>query len=77
MPSVRCHGADLYFEDEGTGPPVLLLHGVMAGLRFFEPQLSTLPADHRTVALDYRGHGRSLEEPDRFSRTVGEFAASP
>jgi pimeloyl-ACP methyl ester carboxylesterase len=72
MPTVRCHGADLYFEDEGTGPPILFLHGVMTGLRFFEPQLSTLSADHRTVALDYRGHGRS--EKTETGHAVSQYA---
>ena len=58
MPYERCNGVDLYYEDEGDGRPVVYLPGAMAGLRFFQHQLSP-SADHRAVALDYRGHGRS------------------
>jgi pimeloyl-ACP methyl ester carboxylesterase len=55
----RCNGAELYFEDEGEGTPVVFLPGVMTGVRFFAPQLAALSDDFRTVAFDYRSHGRS------------------
>ncbi|MFC4247144.1 alpha/beta fold hydrolase [Natribaculum luteum] len=72
MPYVQCNGADLYFEDEGTGDPIVLLHGVMAGLRFFEPQLANLSADYRPIALDFRGHGRSSKTD--LGHTVPQYA---
>ena len=59
MPVVQCNGANLYYEEQGTGPPIVFLHGAFAGLRFFEPQLVGLSDKFRTVALDFRGHGRS------------------
>lgn len=45
---------------DGDGPPVLALHGWMAtaDVNFF-PLYRTL-ADHRLVAVDHRGHGRSF-----------------
>lgn len=59
MPTLECNGATLYYEEYGTGPSIVFLHGVMAGLRFFEAQLSGLSDEYRTVAFDFRGHGRS------------------
>ncbi|HKJ57985.1 MAG TPA: alpha/beta hydrolase [Halobacteriales archaeon] len=72
MPTVQCNGADLYYEDRGEGRPVVFLHGVMAGLRYFEPQLSGLSDGYRTLALDFRGHGRS-EKMD-LGHTVPQYA---
>jgi len=67
----QCNGVALYYEDEGEGRPVVYLHGVLAGLRFFQHQLSP-SVDHRAVALDYRGHGRS-ETPET-GHTVPQYA---
>ncbi|RQG92343.1 alpha/beta fold hydrolase [Natrarchaeobius chitinivorans] len=72
MPYVQCNGADLYYEDHGEGPPIIFLHGVMCGLRFFEPQLAGLSNEYRTVAVDFRGHGRS--EKIEVGHTVAQYA---
>jgi pimeloyl-ACP methyl ester carboxylesterase len=48
----------LAFEDTGTGPPVVLLHGLTCHLGYWRrvtPHLGGL----RVVALDFRGHGLS------------------
>ena len=71
MPYERCNGVELYYEDAGEGRPVVYLHGAMAGLRFFQHQVSP-SADHRAVALDYRGHGRSAT-PET-GHTVPQYA---
>lgn len=42
MPVIPCNGANLYYEVHGEGQPIVFLHGVWAGIRFFEPQLSGL-----------------------------------
>lgn len=72
MPYIRCNGADLYYEDRGEGTPILFLHGVMASHRFFEPQLAELSSTYRTVAVDFRGHGRS--EKTELGHTVAQYA---
>ena len=63
MPVCQCNGADLYYEDDGDGRPILFLHGAAMGLRTFEPQLRGLSDDYRTLAFDFRGHGRSEKTP--------------
>ena len=49
----------LYYEDEGEGPALLLLHGWGTSGRVWQGQLPDLIEDHRVVTLDWRGCGRS------------------
>ena len=39
MPKLTVNGAELHYEDEGSGPPVVFVHGVWMSGRFFEKQL--------------------------------------
>jgi non-heme chloroperoxidase len=51
---------DLFYEDNGTGRPVVLLHGWPLDSRSWEPQLPALvQAGHRVITYDRRGFGRS------------------
>jgi non-heme chloroperoxidase len=51
---------ELYYEDHGSGPPVVLLAGWPLDSRSWEPQLaSLLEAGHRVILYDRRGFGRS------------------
>jgi non-heme chloroperoxidase len=51
---------DLYYEDNGSGSPVVLLHGWPLDSRSWEPQQPALvQAGHRVIAYDRRGFGRS------------------
>jgi pimeloyl-ACP methyl ester carboxylesterase len=72
MPSIQCNGASLYYEDQGEGQPIIFLHGVMAGIRYFEPQFVGLSDTYRTIAVDFRGHGRS--EKTELGHTVPQYA---
>lgn len=72
MAVLQCNGAALYYEDAGEGAPIVFLHGAWAGLRFFEPQLTALSEEYRTIAFDFRGHGRS--EKTEQGHTVQQYA---
>lgn len=51
---------DLYVTDAGSGPPVVLLHGLTATHRYVVMGSRSLErSGHRVVAFDARGHGRS------------------
>ncbi len=64
MPYAEVNDIRMYYEEEGQGEPLLLLHG---GLGAVDPAVSSswaalLPAlaeRYRTVSLEHRGHGRS------------------
>jgi non-heme chloroperoxidase len=51
---------DLYYEDHGSGPPVVLLSGWPLDSRSWEPQThALLAAGHRVISYDRRGFGKS------------------
>ncbi|MET8999262.1 alpha/beta hydrolase [Amycolatopsis sp. NPDC004169] len=51
---------ELYYEDHGSGHPVVLLAGWPLDSRSWEPQVHPLlEAGHRVIAYDRRGFGRS------------------
>ncbi len=51
---------DLYYEDHGSGPPVVLIHGWPASIASWEKQTAALlDAGYRVVAYDRRGFGSS------------------
>jgi non-heme chloroperoxidase len=51
---------DLYYEDHGSGQPVVLIHGFPLSAAAWEKQVAALlPAGYRTIAYDRRGFGHS------------------
>ncbi|MFD6415176.1 alpha/beta fold hydrolase [Streptomyces sp. NPDC060194] len=53
---------DLYYEDHGTGQPVVLIHGFPLDGRSWERQSAALlDAGHRVITYDRRGFGRSSQ----------------
>ena len=64
MPEVTNDHVTISYEDEGTGPVVLLIHGHTSDRRTWDPVVpSLLDAGLRIVRPDLRGHGRSTR-PD-------------
>lgn len=53
---------DLYYEDHGSGKPVVLIHGFPLSGRSWEKQaLALLRAGHRVITYDRRGFGKSSQ----------------
>jgi pimeloyl-ACP methyl ester carboxylesterase len=51
---------ELYYEDHGSGPPVVLIHGWPLNGDAWEKQIGALlAAGHRVITYDRRGFGRS------------------
>jgi non-heme chloroperoxidase len=52
----------LYYEDHGSGPPVVLIHGYPLSGRAWDKQLPVLmDAGHRVITYDRRGFGKSSQ----------------
>ena len=56
---IRVNGVELSVEAAGAGSPIVFVHGWSMSGRFFQRQLRGLPAGHRVVVPDLRGHGQS------------------
>ncbi|MBV1945710.1 alpha/beta fold hydrolase [Streptomyces sp. BV129] len=58
-------GARLHVEVHGAedAPPVVLSHGWTCSTAFWAAQIEELARDHRVIAYDQRGHGRSPYSP--------------
>lgn len=58
---------EIYYEDHGSGPPVVLLSGWPLDSRSWEPQvLPLLQAGNRVIVYDRRGFGRSSRPIDGY-----------
>jgi pimeloyl-ACP methyl ester carboxylesterase len=56
-----------YFDTGGSGPPVVILHGLAGSATEFFETARALP-EYRTLLVDLRGHGRSTRRPGDLSR---------
>jgi len=59
VPIARLNGVDLFYEEQGTGRPLVLVHGFGVTARFWETTVRALAGRYRTIVYDARGHGRS------------------
>jgi pimeloyl-ACP methyl ester carboxylesterase len=67
MRFVDVRGASIGFEEVGTGPPLVLLHGLPGDSRFWGPQLQEFASDHTVIAWDAPGCGRSPAPADELT----------
>ena len=57
---------ELYYEDHGTGLPVVLIHGYPLSGRAWDKQVPVLLEDgHRVITYDRRGLGKSSQPTTR------------
>lgn len=62
----------------GSGPPLVLIHGLAGSIETWEPLLPLLAAERRTLALDLPGHGQSDKPADKpADKSVHKPAAAP
>ena len=62
----------LYAVQAGKGKPLILLHGNGEDHRYFCNQIPFFAKNHRVIAIDTRGHGKSPRGEAPF--TIGQFA---
>jgi 3-oxoadipate enol-lactonase len=65
MPSVTTNGATLEYIREGSGDPVLLVHGYLFGARWWRPQIDALADRFDVTAVDLRSHLGSETSEDQ------------
>lgn len=62
----------LYYEEKGTGTPLILLHGNGENGDYFRHQIEHFSKEYRVIAIDTRGHGKSPRGTAPF--TMEQFA---
>ncbi|MFN2425481.1 MAG: alpha/beta fold hydrolase [Candidatus Binatia bacterium] len=61
---VTLDGCQVHYVDEGTGPPLLMLHGNPTWSFLYRHLIRELSSRFRCIALDYPGFGLSTARPD-------------
>ena len=60
MPTAQVHGAEIYYEETGSGPPLILSPGGLQGvLSSYQPVRAKLAQAHRVIVYDRRFGGQS------------------
>src|SRR5579862_673633 len=78
MPYADVNGLHLYYEEHGTGPTLVLLHG---GLMTIELNWGiarpALAKRHRVIAVELQGHGRTadIDRPPTFADFAADVVA--
>lgn len=67
-------GAELPYEDRGTGRPVVLLHAGALDLHQWDRHADALARDHRVVRYSGRGYGDATTPQEPFAPTDDLFA---
>jgi pimeloyl-ACP methyl ester carboxylesterase len=72
MPIAHVNGIKLYYEDTGSGLPVIWVHGFSCGIRTWDPQVRALCSAYRVIAYDVRGFGISdaPEDASAYSQSI-------
>src|SRR5438034_3874183 len=58
---VDVNGLHMYYETEGEGRPLVLLHGGLGSSGMFGPVRTALAKGHRVIAPDLQAHGRTAD----------------
>jgi pimeloyl-ACP methyl ester carboxylesterase len=70
-------GIEIAYDDVGSGPSVVLLHGYPFNRSMWRDQVVELQQHHRVIIPDLRGHGESAvtESPATMQRMAGDVAS--
>ncbi|HSL76972.1 MAG TPA: alpha/beta hydrolase [Candidatus Limnocylindrales bacterium] len=67
MPYLDLPQGSIWYEEQGSGDPLVLLHGGAVDSRFFEHNVGPLAEHFRVIATDLWGHGRTADREGPFS----------
>jgi pimeloyl-ACP methyl ester carboxylesterase len=64
---VKANNLNIYYEDHGSGEPVVLLHGGLGSSTRMRPFMPALSKHFRVITPDLRGHGKTNNPSGQFS----------
>lgn len=56
---IKLNGLEVSYHEEGTGNPIVLLHGFCGSKEYWDNLITKLSKSSRVIALDLPGHGES------------------
>jgi pimeloyl-ACP methyl ester carboxylesterase len=70
------NGLDLYYEVDGDGEPLILLHGGVGAIEMFGEVLPLLAEGRQVIAVDLQAHGRTadVDRPMTFEAMADDVA---
>ena len=86
MSAARVNGVELYYELNGSGEPLVLVHGSWGDHHNWDPVVSALAESFRVLAYDRRGHSASerpagqgsvFEDADDLAGLIDELGLGP
>lgn len=67
------NGLQMFYEEYGTGEPLILLHGGTGLSQMWQPHIRSLASHFRVITPDSRGHGRTNNPTGAFGyRTMAD-----
>ena len=75
MPIKSIRGTKYYYKEQGSGTPLVLLHGFTGSGQNWEPFLTDFSRRFRVIVPDILGHGRSASPADPNRHQMAEVAA--
>ncbi len=68
------NGLDIHYSEQGSGDPLVLLHGGLLTIDLtFGPVQAELAKDHRVIGIELQGHGHTADVDREF--TLADLAA--
>jgi len=67
MPKANIGDAEIYYEEHGSGEPLLLVSGLGGTAAYWKANLPALSAKYRVIVHDHRGAGQSTHSKIRYS----------
>jgi len=72
MPLIQAEGAKLYYEEAGSGDPIIFVHEFADDLRSWEPQMRYFSRRYRCISYNARGYPPSEvpSDPELYSQDL-------
>jgi pimeloyl-ACP methyl ester carboxylesterase len=73
---VTVYGQNIHYAEAGSGPPVILLHGLWGGLNEWAPIVAPLSMTHRVIVMDFIGfHGSDKPGTNYHNALLSQYLA--
>ena len=73
---ITVYGQRIHYAEAGSGPPLILLHGLWGGINEWEPIIDPLSKSNHVIVMDFIGfHGSDKPDTQYHNALLSEFLA--